>query len=111
MFNRYNNSVQIINSSETYSDILLQKKLNSIKQYSGFDFTKLNELLKQDLDRTFHTVEPFEKLYMISQKYYNSPEFGWLICYTNKISSELNIKIGQTLVIYLSIEQLLEALR
>lgn len=110
MFNRYIKSEQVINNQESYKNLLLQKKLDSIKQYSSFDFSKLNDLLKLDLDRTFHTVQPFEKIYNISQKYYGSPEFGWLICYTNRISSELSISIGQTLIIYLSLEQLLEAL-
>jgi hypothetical protein len=45
---------------------------------------------------------------MISQKYYGSPEYGWLICYTNKISNELQIKDGDILVIYLPLASVLE---
>jgi hypothetical protein len=54
-----------------------------------------------------HTVQPFERLYNISNLYYGSPDFGWVILYTNGLSSELQISENTVLTIYLNITKLL----
>lgn len=108
MQNRYLKTLKIINNTEQYSELFKEKKVNSITQYSSFDFKKLKNIEDYNLDVTYHVVQPFERLYMISQKYYSAPEYGWLICYTNKISNELDIKIGDSLKIYLPLNNVLE---
>lgn len=110
MYNRYNNSQQIINNAESYSELFKEKKVNFIKQYNTYDFGKLKLIESSNVERTLHVVQPFEKLYMISQKYYNSPEFGWIICYTNRLGNELLIKTGDTLNIYFPLDNILELL-
>ena len=110
MSNRYNFTNVFINSDEKYSDLLLNKKLNNIKQYETFNYGNLKDFELYGLDTILHTVSPSEKIYNISSKYYNSPDYGWLICYTNKISSELELKVNDTLIIYYPLETLLELL-
>lgn len=110
MFNRYNRMQAIINNSNSYIDIFKQKNLNSIRQYPTYDFKNLKFIDTSNLELVTHVVQPFDKLYTISQKYYNSPEYGWLILYTNKLSSELQIDIGSVLNIYFPLEGLLELL-
>jgi hypothetical protein len=105
--NRYNKTQQIINNSDQYEDLLKQKGLNTLVQYKTFDFSKLKNIDKTSLDSILHKVEPFERLYMISQKYYGSPEYGWLICYMNRISSELDIKSGDSLIIYIPLRDII----
>ena len=107
MFNRYNKTQVIINNSESYKDFFNERKINFIKQYSTHDFGNLKFLQDYNLDRTVYTVQPFDRMYNISQKFYNSPDFAWLICYTNKIGSELEIKTGSILNIYFPLENLL----
>ena len=110
MFNRYNNYNVLVNNASEYSAILDRKKLNFLRQYPTFSFKKLRDIAKSDLSYVFHQVQPFEKLYNISQQYYNSPEFGWIICYTNNLKSELQIYPGMQLFIYLPIDAILEML-
>lgn len=110
MYNRYLNNQQIINNSELYEQFLKKRNLKNLLQYSTFDFGNLKEIRNADIDIIYHTVQPFEKLYNISQKYYNAPEYGWLICYTNKIPSELEINIGDILMIYSPLGSVLELL-
>jgi hypothetical protein len=107
MFNRYNRTTKLINNSSDYQELFDQKKIQYITQYSSFDFNKLKNIQDYDLDSTLHVVQPSERLYMISQKYYGSPEYGWLICYTNKISNELSINIGTVLTIYFPLNNVL----
>lgn len=110
MFNRYNKMQSIINNSNSYVDIFKQKNLSYIKQYGTYDFKNLKTIDTTNLELTIHVIQPFDKLYMISQKYYESPEYGWIILYTNKLSSELQLKVGSVLNIYFPLQGILELL-
>lgn len=107
MDNRYKNNEKIINNSSIYKQYLQDRNIKRLVQYSTFDFGSLKDIKSYGLDSVTHKVEPFEKLYTISQRYYGAPEYGWLICYTNKLSSELQISVGDSLIIYLPLESVL----
>lgn len=104
---RNNKTQKLLNNTEQYSEHFKNKGVKDIIQYATFDFRNLRNLEEANLDNILHIVQPYEKLYMISQKYYSSPEYGWLICYTNKIGNELNIYIGMPLIIYFPLDRLL----
>lgn len=110
MANRYSQIVIKTNTEDIYEDILLRKNLKSLVQYETFNFNQLQNISDLNLTNITHRVQPFEKIFMISQKYYNSPEYGWLICYTNKIPNETKIKAGDVLTIYLPLNSLLRLL-
>lgn len=110
MSNRYNKTPKIVNNSDMYKQILKTKNLKFIMQYGTFNFNNLKNLKDYELDTVLHKVQPFERLYMISNKYYQSPDYSWLICYTNFFSNETQIKPGDTLTIYLPLPSVLELL-
>lgn len=107
---RYDKTEQIINNSSNYRELLSKKNLKKILQYKTFNFNNLKNIKDMNLDTIIHIVQPFEKIYNISYKYYGSPDYSWIICYTNQISNELEINIGQTLIIYYPLEKILELL-
>lgn len=107
MDNRYKNNEKIINNSSIYKQYLQERKIKNLVQYSTFNFSRLREVDNYGLDVISHVVQPFEKLYQISQKYYGSPEYGWLICFTNTIPNELEIKTGDALSIYIPLQAVL----
>jgi hypothetical protein len=107
MFNRYANLQTILNDREIYSDILRRKRQTYINHHVVFDFSKLKNINLNNFDSVIHTFTRGEKLYTISQKYYNAPEYGWLILYLNKIPSELDIKEGDPLMIYFPLDYFL----
>lgn len=100
MYKRYENTRKINNFSDRYRDVFEKKNLLYMKQYSSFRFNKVNQMELDKYDFYLHTFQHNEKLYNISYDYYNSPEFGWLILYTNKIASEFMLKDGDMLSIY-----------
>lgn len=108
MSNRYDKIQEIINNSEKYSTLFQNKKVNNILQFSSFDFGNLKDINLGNIDNLLHIVQAHEKLYMISNKYYGSPDYGWLICYTNKLSNELLIFPGLPLKIYFPLDKVLE---
>jgi hypothetical protein len=107
MYNRYIKTGILINNSEEYSDLFIQKNVTSVKQYSTYNFSKISENIKNNLDIVYHSFSAQDKLYNISEKYYGSPEYSWLICYTNNIPNELSIKEGDLLKIYLPLNRIL----
>ena len=110
MYNRFAKTQKIINNSDEYAEYFRQRNMKDLKQYSTFNFSNLKNIENQNLEVILHRFLPNEKLYNISQKYYNSPEFSWLICYTNRFPNELSISPNTLLKIYLPIESVLELL-
>ena len=105
---RYKKTKRIINNSSMYGDVFFNKGVKTITQYSSFNFRNLKNIDDYGIDYITHVVQPFDRLYMISQKYYQSPDYGWLICYTNQISNELDINPGLELKIYFPLDSVLE---
>lgn len=110
MYNRYSRNPKIVNNAEAYTDVLTSRGSKSLTQYSTFNFAALNDPRIQLLDKVVHTVQSGDTLYNISNLYYGSPEFGWIICYLNKISNETKVTVGTPLVIYIPIESILRLL-
>lgn len=110
MYNRYRKNNIVINNSPSYKQVLDDKNIKLIRQLTTFDFSKLNDPEIENLQKTIHIVESNERLYQISNLYYDSPEYGWLICYTNKLSSELQIYPGMALTIYYPLADLMRFL-
>jgi hypothetical protein len=107
MYDRYRKTQKIINQSDVYKTYFQKNKIKSITQYATYRFGNLKDISKTDIQFVLHTVEPFEKLYNISNKYYNSPEYGWLICYLNEKPNEMEISAGDILKIYYPIDEVL----
>jgi hypothetical protein len=99
----------LINNSDIYDDYLLQKKIKNITQYASFDFKNLNTYLK-NIKYVIHKIENGESLYTISAKYYDDPSYSWLICYTNKVKNELELKVGDSIKIYFPLYNLIGVL-
>ena len=110
MYERYNKKNSLINNSNEYEQVFQRKKINLINQFPTFDFNKLKDLEENNINFIIHKVKITDKLYQISEKYYGSPEFGWAICYTNKLANELLITEGMILKIYYPITELLRLL-
>lgn len=111
MPNRYEDTKKILNNSQAYKEIFESKKIQNITQYSSFNFGNLKYIEDANVAKMVHTVKAGEKLYTISQNYYNSPDYGWLICYTNKISNETLIQPGLDIYIYFPLENILRIMQ
>lgn len=101
MINRYSKTQVYNNINENYETFLRNKKINKLTHYSTFDFSRFESLRNNNSIVSFvHVFEPFDKLNVLSQKYYNSPDLGWFICYCSGLANETLIQIGTPLIIY-----------
>ena len=107
MHNRYAKSNQFNNQTELYEHLRDDRNLKNLYQFETFNFGNLRNVENYNFDYITHTVQPFERLYTISQKYYKAPEYGWVILYTNGLANELEINPGDILKIYIPLDKLL----
>ncbi len=107
---RYKNKQALINNSDKYAPFRKSRGIKTLTQHQTFDMSRLQNLKTANLFKVVHVVQPFERLSHISQKYYNAPEYGWLICATNAIANEMLISEGMSLMIYLPLQDVLGVL-
>lgn len=110
MNNRYLNSPTILNNAEAYKQIFKEKNIPYIVNYTTFNFSNLINIDDYGINFILHDVSFNEKLYQISQKYYGSPDYAWLICFLNKLSNETLIDVNTTLKIYYPLNKVLGVL-
>ncbi len=109
MFNRYQNTDNILNIDESYKEIFDSKNIKNILQKSTFDFKKLNEIVSNPkYNKTLYTWENIDRIDLVSQKFYGVPDYGWIIMYLNKISNPFQIKTGDIIFIYSPIQEILK---
>lgn len=106
MSSRYAKTKILINDADSYKEILNEKDLQFIKQYSLKPFTITRENIG-GLSSISYTVKPFDKLYNISQTVYGFPQYGWVILSSNFLTSELDIEEGMILSVYYPLNALL----
>jgi len=104
---RNDNRKYFRNASSNYNNLFQERNIKFIDQYTTLDISKLKDI-GTEFNFLIHKVAPFETIHDISIKYYESPQYGWLICYTNKIGSELEINIGKILKIYYPLQSILQ---
>jgi hypothetical protein len=107
--NRYKNQINVSNSSAYYKEILLQKKLPLIRHKNVYNFEQLKKNLAGVSNSSFLYIwKDTDKLYNVSNTFYQDPNYGWLILFCNQKSSEYELKEGTPLRIYVPLEELIK---
>jgi nucleoid-associated protein YgaU len=104
---RYERLITAFNRSEQYREVLESKGVLEIEQYRtpvlDFDDDDLNEI------QTIKYVWKYGDLYWkISSRFYDDPQYWWIIALWNRAPTEGHLKVGQTIKIP---SDLVEALR
>lgn len=109
MFNRYQNNQNILNIDETYKEIFDSKNVKNILQKRTFDFKKIYKIVSNSkYNKTLYKWENIDRLDLVSQKFYERPDYGWLILYLNNLSNPFQIKTGNYIFIYSPIQEILK---
>ena len=105
---RYKNSEQFINATAGY-----RKAFKTRYGSQGIRQLPINtlEYPTQDQYDTIDTVSVTWKLgdrfYKLSSKYYNNPEYWWVIAWFNKKPTEQHVQLGETVLVPLFLDELL----
>lgn len=107
MFKRYNDKQIFDNNIERYEELIQNKNLNSLRQYSLYNFGKLSEVSTSNYEYVTHLYDVGDRIENIAYRYYGDASLWWVICYTNKIANPMDLTVGKVLFIYFPIEQIL----
>lgn len=104
-FSRYNKEKVFQNSSEAYSEMLNKKKLGTINTVFQKKMNNFSSDIASKLTLEPHIWAVTDKIYNVSNKFYGSPDFWWLILWANNKMSVFEIEIGEIIYIPLSLEK------
>ena len=107
---RYRKNKIVTTSDIQYQEVLKQRGVAQISHYS---FEKFKTLKLKDLSTVTilnHTWAFSDRYYKLAAEYYSDPTYWWIIAYFNNAPLENDLKIGQTILIPVPLEQILIAL-
>jgi len=99
MANRFISRTTIVNNSEQYKEYLLERGLKHIVHYDTPIFSYPTEQELKNIPYTEYTWKYGDRLAKISSEFLGNPKDWWIIARFNKIATETDIKIGQTIKI------------
>lgn len=105
---RYNNLVEFINATSGY-----RKTFKGRFGEQGIRQTGVNKLLypNQEIYDRIETAaiawKVGDRFYKLSSKYYNNPEYWWVIAWFNKKPTEQHVQLGETILVPLFLDELL----
>ena len=89
---KYGNRSTIITSDDFYDDILDRRKVNEIRHYDVFEFSK--KVIRSSYVVKEHVWSKGDKLYKIANKYYGDDEFWWIIALWNGKPTDAHYEFG-----------------
>ena len=92
----YKNNRKAINKHPLFEDILERRGVESINQYRSMPFTGLSfdTILVQEYIWKFG-----DSLHKLSQTFYDTYDFWWVIAFVNKKPTDAHYKFGDTVYI------------
>ena len=111
MPNRYNKFKIIDNDSEFYE--FLRKKRGNVKSIQHLSTITLKQpdmLTRASIATTTHIWKYGDRYYNLAHKYYDDPEYWWVIAWYNAVPTEAHLKTGDLLAIPVNLNSVLELL-
>ena len=108
---RYTKSRFLENDTEFYRFLREKRNNTEVITHMGTVMMKHPSMLDRvNLRTTSHIWKYGDRYYNLAYKYYNNPEYWWIIAWYNGLPTEADVRNGDPLVIPLNIEDVLIAL-
>ena len=108
MSSRYENREIFENTEEAYKE---QRRARGVKKIDHYNTAVLNPLTVEDYGRinvTSHVWSVGDRFYKLSQQYYGSTKYWWIIARYNGTPTEAHVSIGQQVKIPIPLEEILQ---
>jgi hypothetical protein len=105
---RYNNLVEFINATSGYRKTFKGRfGEQGIRQTGVNKLSYPNQEIYDRIETIAITWKVGDRFYKLSSKYYNNPEYWWVIAWFNKKPTEQHVQLGETILVPLFLDELL----
>ena len=87
----------ILNDNELYEELLENRGVDSIEQYSAYNFNK--GFKDEDFSYREHVWSHGDRLIKLSQQYYGNSEYWWVIGLFNGKPTDAHMEMGDIIKI------------
>lgn len=105
---RYNKRELFINNLEMYKQRLKEKGVEYVTQYDTAEYRLDDSRDSYEFDFVEEIWKDGYKLYKLSQKYYNSVDYWWVIGLFNEKPTDSHYEIGDLLLVPYPLEDFLQ---
>ena len=107
MVKRYDNRTIKRNNQDLYRDILEDRGLKSVRQYTtpNLRYPTAEEISNFQL--IGHMWKTGDRYYKLADTYYNDPEMWWVIAFFNQKPLEHHVGLGEVIHIPIPLEKVL----
>jgi len=107
-YSRYNNTPLFLNADPQYRNAFFRKRdIKETYQYTTSIFSYPSPAAIANFTNVPLVWGATDKLYNVSNEYYGSPEYWWVIAFYNKKASEAEFKVGDLYFVPLPLEDIL----
>jgi len=99
MASRYNGRSRFTNADKIYENILEERGLGSIRQYTTGFMRKLTRQQRNHLSIAQQRWTVGDRLYKLAAHYYGNPKYWWVIARFNSKPTDAHFKAGDIVYI------------
>lgn len=107
-FSRYENTIKFRNDKQLYRKLFDCRDVDFINQFRSAKFSYPTEEQIATLNVIAHVWSRGDRLYKLANEFYGDSELWWVIGWFNKKPSEAQINLGDTVLIPLPLERVVE---
>ena len=108
-YSRYTNTPMFLNDDTNYRNVFFRNRdIEETYQYSLLGLTYPSIAAMAELNNMQLVWGATDKLYNISDDYYGSPNYWWIIAWYNKKGAEAEFEVGEIYYVPLPLEAVLE---
>lgn len=107
-YSRYNNRATKYNNADFYKEIFERRGVPGISHYKTalFNYDFDNNIANFELKET--VWKNGDRLYRLSQEYYNSVNFWWVIGFINQKPTDSHYSVGDVVLVPYPLEEVLK---
>ncbi len=111
MASRYGSRRVVRNNAEIYEEHFKKRKVRHINQYRTPRLKHLTTNQRANLNRVKHTWKLGDRYWKLAAQYYGDAKYWWVIAWYNQKPTESMVELGDTVIVPLPLETVLEGLR
>ena len=105
---RYNNRKTFVNEEEVHDELRSSRDRKQIGQYETPRLRDISDAQRSRLGRKEHIWSHGDKYWKLASRYYNDPQYWWVIAWFNYKPTEAHCKIGDTIQVPFPIDKVVK---